>query len=189
MIDVAYPSNRRLVETFTLKSLPSNPYGIEALQGTIGYTLQEAMLMCGGGLFATLQDIYMELFQVAVGSAAILEPSQLVQLVGVAGSSPAALKELVGVGVAIDVGEEVVTLTINTAELEDEIALLRTDVDANTLELSNIDLTPYQLALTAGTGEDSHFRFYQGRQSDHSRGTATSHCMASMASCKSGQRL
>ena len=89
LVDVSYLSNRRLVETFTLKSLPSNPYGIEARQGTVGYTLQEAMLMCGAGLFATLANIYMELFQVPFGDVDILVPSQLVSYQGVSGSTPA----------------------------------------------------------------------------------------------------
>lgn len=76
LVDVSYPANRRLVETFTLKHLASNPFGLEATQGMTGYTLQEAMLMCGSGLFASLSDIYMELFEVPVGSVDVLEASQ-----------------------------------------------------------------------------------------------------------------
>ena len=49
------------METFTLKALASNPYGLEALQGTTGFTLPEAMLMCGGGVFDSLAQVFMAL--------------------------------------------------------------------------------------------------------------------------------
>jgi len=157
LVDVAYPSSRRLVETFTLKSLASNPFGIEAMQGTSGHTLQEAMLMCGSGLFAELRDIYMVLFRVPVGSVDVLNASQLVSNTGISGATPATLKELVGAGIDITSNEDTVTLTADNTELSTDIAALRSDVDANTLELSNIDLSPYQLALTAGTGDKPLF--------------------------------
>ncbi len=94
-----------------------------------------------------------------VGSSAILEPSQLVQLTGVAGSIPAELKELVsittyGMLVGLDVASTAttVTLTSDTAVLEESLLELRTDIDNNTLELSTLDFSPYQLELSAGSG-------------------------------------
>jgi len=162
LVDVAYPSNRRLVETFTLTSLPSNPYGIDALQGMVGYTLQEAMLMCGAGLFAELRDIYMELFQVPVGAVDVLEASLLVGNTGISGTTPAALKELVGIGIDITSTDDAVTLTVDNTELIEVIEVLRSDVDANTLDLSNIVFLPYQLRLSAGTGNAPIFPILEG---------------------------
>ena len=49
-------------------------------------------------------------------------------------------------------GEDAITLVLDTSATDALISDLRTDVDANTLEISNIDLTPYQLALSGGTG-------------------------------------
>jgi len=162
LVDVAYQSNRKLVEMFTLKSLPSNPYGIEARQGTVGYTLQEAMLMCGSRLIATLQDIYMELFQVPVGDVVVLEPSQLVTYKGISGATPAELKELVGVGIDVTSTDTTVTLTVNNSELTEDIEALRVDADAKTLDLSNIDFSPYQLRLSPGTGNAPRFPILEG---------------------------
>ena len=162
LVDIAYPSNRRLVETLTLKSLPSNPYGIEALQGMVGYTLQEAMLMCGAGLFAELRDIYMELFQVPIGAVDVLEASLLVSNTGISCTTPAALKELVGVGIDITSTDDAVTLTVDNSELIEDIEALRFDVDANTLDLSNIVFSPYQLRLSAGTGNAPLFAILEG---------------------------
>ena len=100
--------------------------------------------MCGGGLFASLQDVYMELFQVPVGNVDVLEISQLVITSGVSALTPASLNELRGVGPTIAADDSTVTLTVATEALRAEIAELRTDVDSNTIELSRIDFAPYR---------------------------------------------
>ena len=103
--------------------------------------------MCGGGLFASLQDVYMELFQVPVGNVDVLEISQLVITSGVSALTPASLNELRGVGPTIAADDSTVTLTVATEALRAEIAELRTDVDSNTIELSRIDFAPYRFNL------------------------------------------
>ena len=123
LVDVSFPANRKLVETFTLTHLASNPFGLEALQGTTGFTLQEAMRMCGAGLFAaSLSDIYMALFEGPAGEVEVIEASQLVRSTGVSGLSPASLKELVSittsgmlVGLNVASTATAVTLTSDTA--------------------------------------------------------------------------
>jgi len=150
------------VETFKLQGNPVNPYGLEAIQGTTGYTLHEAMLMCGVGLFDFLADVFMSLFEVAVVNVDVLQASQLVKSSGVSGSVPAELKELRTVGIGLQVDPDAVTLTLDTSALETEISELRTDVDSNTLELSNTDFSPYQLGLTAGTGDLPFFPVLSG---------------------------
>ena len=152
LVDVSSAPNRRLVETFALSALSSNPFGLECTQGATGFTLQEALLMCGGGTFSSLAQVFMALFE--GGEVQILKPSQLVKAVGVSNVEAAEIKEIRGEegGIGVQVGEDAITLVLDTSATDALISDLRTDVDLNTLNLSNIDLTPYQLALSGGTG-------------------------------------
>jgi hypothetical protein len=162
LLDVSSPPNRRLIETFTLSALSSNPFGLECTQGATGFTLQEAVLMCGGGTFSSLAQVFMALFE--GGEVGLLKPSQLVRSVGVSNVEAAELKEIrTGEGLSLEAGEDGSFITLGLENsLGPVVAELRTDVDANTLEISNIDLTPYQLELSGGEGPLPFFPVLSG---------------------------
>ncbi len=78
--------------------------------------------MCGAGLFASLSDIYMALFEGPAGEVEVIEASQLVRSTGVSGLVPAELKELMSVttsgmlvGLNVASTATAVTLTSDTA--------------------------------------------------------------------------
>ncbi len=119
--------------------------------------------MCGGKPFSVLADVFMALFEVSEHEVSVLLPSQFVKSVGIGGREPAALKELlVGPGLSLQEGEDSLTLDLDNLVLEEVIAELREDVDLNTLNLANLDLSPYQLALSGGSGSEPFFPILNG---------------------------
>ena len=113
VLDVGWPTGRRLIESFQIGADTTKPYGIKFTQGQATYTLNQALAGAGyvGQEDPTLAEVFMALHN--GGSQVYVAAGQLVQETGSFDNSPAQLKTLAA-GANVLLTDEGGVLTISS---------------------------------------------------------------------------
>ena len=156
LVDTSWHIGRRLVETYTVVSEASFPFGVAFQQGSAMYTLAQALAGAGfAGAVDSLASVYMAQYTTTGGALTYLAPSNLVLDEGSFQTRPAKIRRLSADGayiqategeddVTIEAGPSLLALPGEIEALQSEVAgveaSLTSKVEAETFEAAVADL-------------------------------------------------
>jgi hypothetical protein len=140
LVDTSWHIGRRLVETFTVVSEASFPFGVAFQQGSSMFTLSQALAGSGyAGTVDDLESVFMAQYSSSGGPLTYLAPSNLVLDEGSFQTRPAKIRRLLaddtflqategGEDIVMEAGPTLLALAATSATHTDQIELLDSGV-------------------------------------------------------------